>query len=222
MAWSSDGKLLASMDRGKNLKIWDCSLNELIRTIPLPEIFDWTIRWRADDQEVALLSSTGLAVRIQIADGKVLEQRKLSPPTLASIDQPFPDDDRRLSLENGGLIRVASKSLNRDLGHFLTWIGGRQTLCIGPSGHWRGSHLAEQFIRYVALDSEGRQITYTPREFASRFQWRNNPAEVSLAKMETSLHRHPRQLLAQRQMISHKIDKPLRRYLTSEDWCAYA
>ena len=183
-AWSSDGEWVAATDNLKKLRIWKASDGKLLQEIALPEICDWSLRWRAGNQEITVVASTGNALRIDAAKGAILETRKLAPHQRPSLDYPFPDEDRRLILEAGGLTRIASKSLNRDLGHLITGIGSRQYLCIGPTGHWRGPVFADQFIRYVAVDVNGQQSMHTPQEFASRFQWHNNPVEASLAKKQ--------------------------------------
>jgi len=57
-------------------------------------------------------------------------------------------------------------------------------LCIGPDGHYRGSKGVEAHIVYVAQLDDGSQVTYTPKEFAAKFGWKNDPAKARLMKLD--------------------------------------
>ena len=58
-----------------------------------------------------------------------------------------------------------------------------QWVCVGPTGHWRGSEKAVAFLVYVALHNDGSQRTYSPTEFAEKFGWKNDTEKATLLKL---------------------------------------
>lgn len=66
-------------------------------------------------------------------------------------------------------------------------------LCIGPTGHYRSGFIdqpgdgtdpkalsaVEDFLVYVAQAEDGSQVTYTPKEFAEKFGWKNDPTKAT-------------------------------------------
>ena len=69
---------------------------------------------------------------------------------------------------------------NRRLGLLFPWLTGDHWLCLGPTGHYRGSPGVEDQIVYVAMLPDGSQRTYTPAEFAKTFNWKNDPEKAEL------------------------------------------
>lgn len=57
-------------------------------------------------------------------------------------------------------------------------------LCIGPTGHYRGSHGIEEQIVYVAQLDDGSHVTLAPADFAQRFGWKNDPSKATLLKLD--------------------------------------
>ena len=84
-------------------------------------------------------------------------------------------------------LRGFDTRTDRRLGTLYPFIGsnGRYDhwLCIGPTGHYRGSEGIDEHIVYVALHEDGRQLTYTPAEFREKFGWKNDPAKATLMKL---------------------------------------
>ncbi len=79
------------------------------------------------------------------------------------------------------------------LGTLFPKITGGHWLCIGPTGHYRGSQDIEEMICYVALHEDGSQQTYTPEQFAAQFGWKNDPEQAwmlpkSTKPEDTKLH----------------------------------
>ncbi len=48
------------------------------------------------------------------------------------------------------------------------------------AGHYVGSPGIEAHIVYVAQHDDGSQRTYTPTEFAAKFNWKNEPEKTEL------------------------------------------
>ena len=70
--------------------------------------------------------------------------------------------------------------MNRRLSLLFPWLTGDHWLCLGPTGHYRGSPGVEDQIVYVAMLEDGSQRTYTPAEFAETFGWKNDPDKATL------------------------------------------
>jgi len=69
---------------------------------------------------------------------------------------------------------------NRRLGTHFPWLIDKHWLTIGPTGHYVGSPGIEDHIVFVAMHEDGSQLTYTPAEFATKFNWKNNPDKAEL------------------------------------------
>jgi hypothetical protein len=52
---------------------------------------------------------------------------------------------------------------------------------VSPQGHWRGSPGLEKELVYVVLCDDGRQLTLTPEEFATKYGWKNDPSKARVA-----------------------------------------
>ena len=68
-------------------------------------------------------------------------------------------------------------------GTLLPELPSQQHVCIGASGHYRGSGAIDEHLVYVALLENGTQQTYTPADFAARFKWQNDPEQAMLFEM---------------------------------------
>ena len=77
--------------------------------------------------------------------------------------------------------------LDRRLGTLFPMVCGEpgfdQWLCVGPTGHYRGSEKIDDHIVYVAMHDDGNQVTYTPAEFRQKFGWKNEPEKATLLKL---------------------------------------
>ena len=72
---------------------------------------------------------------------------------------------------------------NRRLGKLFPWLTGERWLCLGPTGHYRGSPGVEDQIVYVAMLEDGSQRSYAPAEFAEKFGWKNDPEKATLLQL---------------------------------------
>ena len=58
-----------------------------------------------------------------------------------------------------------------------------QAVVVSPDGHWRGATpAAEKEIVYVVQTREGQEVL-TPKEFAQRYDWKNDPKRPTLGEM---------------------------------------
>lgn len=49
---------------------------------------------------------------------------------------------------------------------------------LSPEGYIKASGPYDQLLIFIAETNDGKLLTLTPREFASRFGWSNNPAKA--------------------------------------------
>ncbi|MEZ6123942.1 MAG: LamG domain-containing protein [Planctomycetaceae bacterium] len=71
----------------------------------------------------------------------------------------------------------------QDLGCLFPFIGEEGWLTIGPTGHYQGSEGIESEFLYVAEHLDGHQQTYTAEEFATAFDWKNDPQQATFLKL---------------------------------------
>ena len=93
-------------------------------------------------------------------------------------------DSRRFLGSFWGAFRGYDVAARCRLGTLYPVISGNHWLCIGPTGHYRGSPGVEEHIVCVAQLDDGSNITLTPADFASRFGWKNDPEKATLLKLE--------------------------------------
>ena len=112
--------------------------------------------------------------------GRDAQDRRLLGQHLGSTAQWHPDSRRFLGWEpDYGTIGFDVET-NRRLGLLFPWLTGDHWLCVGPTGHYRGSPGVEDQFVYVAMLPDGSQRTYTPAEFAKKFGWKNDPEKAEL------------------------------------------
>ena len=112
--------------------------------------------------------------------GRDAQDRRLLGQHLGWTAQWHPDSRRFLGWEYYYGTVGFDVETNRRLGLLFPWLTGDHWLCLGPTGHYRGSPGVEDQIVYVAMLPDGSQRTYTPAEFAKTFHWKNNPEKAEL------------------------------------------
>lgn len=95
-------------------------------------------------------------------------------------------DSRRFIGKYRGAFRSYDVAARCRLGTLYPVISGNHWLCIGPTGHYRGSPGVEEHIVCVAQLDDGSNITLTPSDFASRFGWKNDPEKATLLKLDAA------------------------------------
>ncbi|MBI1311729.1 SUMF1/EgtB/PvdO family nonheme iron enzyme [bacterium] len=112
--------------------------------------------------------------------GRDAQDRRLLGQRLGTTAQWHPDSRRFLGWENGYGTISFDVETNRRLGMLFPWLTGDHWLCLGPTGHYRGSAGVEDQIVYVAMLADGSQQTFTPADFAEKFGWKNDPEKAEL------------------------------------------
>jgi serine/threonine protein kinase/WD40 repeat protein/formylglycine-generating enzyme required for sulfatase activity len=116
--------------------------------------------------------------------GRDAQDRRLLGQHLGVTAQWHPDSRRFLGWESGYGTVGFDVEANRRLGMLFPWLTGDHWLCLGPTGHYRGSPGVEDQIVYVAMLPDGSQRTYTPAEFAEKYGWQNDPDKATLLQLE--------------------------------------
>jgi WD40 repeat protein len=136
---------------------WSRDSTKLAYIGPNDKIFIWDVRTRS----------------------KVLELRGYSSP-ITSIGISS-DGKSLVSGGTDGTVRLWDLDSGSVLGTLLL-LTDQRWLSISPGGHYGGSDNIEGVLRYVVLPDGGTTTeTLSPKEFATKYQWKNNPSRVRLA-----------------------------------------
>ena len=79
----------------------------------------------------------------------------------------------------GSAFAVDFATCRRVGGCLLTDAQGR-VVVVSEDGHVRGPDGALDGLVYVAEFEDGRQETFTPKQFADKFGWKNDPSKANL------------------------------------------
>ncbi len=115
--------------------------------------------------------------------GAEADDRPLLGQLLGETVQWLPDSRRFVGSESSWAVAYDTQT-KRQLGRLFPLLLGDHWLCIGPTGHYRGSDGVEDQLIYVAQLDDGSQITLSPAEFSKRFNWKNDPEKATLLKLE--------------------------------------
>jgi WD40 repeat protein len=177
VAWSPDGKTLAAATDKRRLFLWDTSSGKLNQDCDLGAVpGNWVglLSWTEDGS--ALVAGGHWNLSVYDVKRRAVAQTALSRGTFGG----FPSaSGETIAVPGPGLIDLRS---TRDLRLRQTILSLRdsQSAVVSPQGHWRGSPGVEKEFVYVVLCDDGRQLTLTPAEFATKYAWKNDPEKVGL------------------------------------------
>ncbi len=182
LRFSPNGSFLATASSGLDfIQVWNASTGDLERTL------------RGFPAVKSLTWSAGLLQCVS-TDGSLSTWNTLTElvPTSRSgsyshfvkavgANVQFSDDGKHLAVGRGASRWIFNVSSGTCLGA-VTGIPRGHVMQISPAGHYFASaDCSEDLVYVVELDS-GERLTLSPRKFAERFGWRNDPnkARISL------------------------------------------
>jgi WD40 repeat protein len=177
VAWSPDGKTLAAATDWRRLFLWDTQSGKLKEQCDLGGALGGgagLLSWTEDGS--ALIA--GGHSKLSVYDVK---RRAIAQTAPGRHFWAIPSAGKEtIAVPGPGLIDLRS---TRDLRLRQTILSLRdsQSAVISPQGHWRGSPGLEKELVYVVLCDDGRQLTLTPEEFATKYGWKNDPSKARVA-----------------------------------------
>lgn len=179
LAWSPDGKTLAagSTDRGGECLLIDSASGSV--RVKMPNAgWNTNFRWAPDGKTFTTLEE---GVRLRVRDAATGKIRREVPLPRLLEDRPreaWSPDGRILARLGGWEIHLCDSD-GLPLGVLLPFAPFEQ-LAVTAAGHFRGNARVERAIRMVVQKRDGTTETLTPREFAQRYPFKNDPDKVRL------------------------------------------
>jgi WD40 repeat protein/serine/threonine protein kinase len=175
LAWSPDDKYLAIACYDGATHVLDLKSGKLSDPILQFGTGAASVAWSGDSKQ--LLAGTG---------GEVGYRTLTAREGVTSSGYGWPvqwlPDRRRFLTGLSGYFPVQGLDAKRNakIGTLYPHIVGGHHVCISADGHYRGSDGIEQHLVYVALTKDGHQQTYSPADFAAKFNWKNDPTKAVL------------------------------------------
>jgi WD40 repeat protein len=179
ICWASDSKAIT-------VPVLDATCKLIKIAVLVGKTNGWSGLWANDRNAVGLMSLTANQQRLHVWEGygtsHVMDQDLGNHEFGFGYDwnSHWHPDSRRLIGNSGGVVRAYDAASRRRLGTLLPGLPDRHWLCVGPTGHCRGSKGVAEHIVYVAQLDDGSNITLSPQEFTQRFGWKNNPEKATL------------------------------------------
>jgi WD40 repeat protein len=176
VAWSPDGKTLAAATDSRRLFLWDTQARKLKQECDLGDVPGSSVGLLSWTEDGSALIAGG-HWKLSLYDVK---RRAVTQTAPGRFCPRFPSASREtIAVPGPSLIDLRG---TRDLRLRQTILSLRdsQSAVVSPQGHWRGSPNLEKEFVYVVLCDDGRQLTLTPEEFATKYGWKNDPEKAAL------------------------------------------
>jgi WD40 repeat protein len=137
------------------------------------------VGWSDDGKE--LITADASTIRRWAADsGKLLHSVSHTVPchVLDHYQPFFFSRDNRLLLVPGAGVRVIDTASGELLATMRPLRDG-QCAVVSPDGHYLGTPRAEEELVYVVQTADGQELL-SPKEFAAKYGWKNDPSKVVL------------------------------------------
>lgn len=139
--------------------------------------------WTLDSKHLVIGSAFGTISVLEAADGKESRHVQVAQRDLTSLGWIEPGKTLYAATDAGTAYAVDFATLRR-VGGTVMFDSQKRLCVISPDGHFRspsgGDGNADEELLYVAEFDDGHQETFTPKQFAEKFGWKNDPAKAVL------------------------------------------
>ena len=180
IAFSPDGKKLATCGEEKTVKIWLVSTGEPMFGFQKHESEVYRIDFSPDGTKLVSTGIRGYVGVWDISDGE----------NLAWFRGPnwqirWMKDSKTIAAANGSGVHFYNAATGARKGSYFP-MPNDQGVLISAIGHYWGPTGVEKNLIYQAVTVSG-QLTLSPKEFTTRFGWKNDPSKIKLIEtVETS------------------------------------
>jgi hypothetical protein len=184
LAWTPDGEGLWFAVDGRAFR-WSATKADSAPLLPLTHAT--AVEWLAVAPEGDALLARDTSQRLTLRDLENGNHIRLGRQFGVSVH--WLSDGRRFIASDvvASAVHAFDARCQRRLGVLFSAIGNeagrKEWLCVGPSGHYRGSDNVTEHIVLVAMHDDGSQVTYTPTQFREKFGWKNDPAKAILLEL---------------------------------------
>ncbi len=174
VAWSPDGKTLASGDGVGKLHLWDTTAGQRTDTFDGPPGGVESLAWSPDGKLIASGHESGtVCVRNPHSDKKSVLQ---GHSTAVLYIQWSRDGSLLFTSDWNGLARLWDSTSGHAMAT-LCFTEPLQRLFVSADGHCNNTPAVGRDLRYVVQTSTG-QLTLAPDDFATEYGWKNDPERV--------------------------------------------
>jgi WD40 repeat protein len=175
LAWKPGSRVIASGGDGGVVHVWEADSARVLHHLAGFPGEVWSLAWSPDGKTLAAAGGWG---DVRLWDPQTARPVKhLRGPTTPVLSLSWSPDGRRLASGGelatthvwdaaSGRVQAVLLGLPRDRG-----------LAIGQTGHVRCPPEVENDLRYVVQTERGQE-TFTAKELARHFGWKNDPEQV--------------------------------------------
>jgi WD40 repeat protein len=177
LAWSHDGRLLAVGGNDDNAYVYTVASGKLLHVLESPGS-PRSVTGLAFSPDNTILASGRDNHTLQLWNMKTGKQVHYLPTMAPVLYVSWPLGSSTMAAgTTDGAVRFWDSVPGRPRAALL--LQGRQLVAVSAEGHYRAPPGEEPELVYVALE-ERAMHTLTPKEFAAKYGWKNNPAAVRL------------------------------------------
>ena len=172
--WTNDGLSLATLHTDNRVRVWDARTGT--------QTFEFESKasgmWSLVAFESRGVAASGPELPFKRWDG---DPNRL-PQTTNTLWGwgVFSPNGRRIAFAGWNSVPICDPD-HSETQATLVALRNDRYLVVSARGHFRGSPGVEDEIVFVAETAEG-QLMFTPKEFAAKYDWRNDPDKVRLSR----------------------------------------